>query len=53
MVSLEILQFVQERVELGVGDRRVLVDVVAFFEMTDLLAKLFDAGGGVQGVLEN
>ncbi len=52
MISLEILELVQERVELGVGDRRVLVDVVALFEMTDLLAKLFDAGCGIQGESE-
>ncbi len=52
MIALEILQLAQERVELGVGDLRVLVDVVALFVMADLLAKLFDAGGGIHGSLK-
>ena len=40
MLGLELLELVQQRVELGVGDLGVGVDVVALFVMADRVAKL-------------
>ena len=39
MIALEVLQLAQQRVELGVGDLRGRIDVVALFVMADLLAE--------------
>ncbi len=48
MIALEVLELVEERVELGIGDFRVLVNVVALFEMADLSTELFYPGCGIQ-----
>ena len=49
MIALEILKLAQQRIELGVGDFRRGVDVIALFVMADLSAELFDAGRGIHG----
>ena len=50
VIALEILELAQQRIELGVGDLRRGVDVIALFVMADLLAELVDAGRGIHGV---
>ena len=47
MVALERLQLFQQRVELGVGDFRILENVIAFFMMTNQIAKLGNASCGI------
>ncbi len=47
VIALEILELAQQRIELGVGDLRRGVDVVALFVMADLSAELVYAGGGI------
>ena len=51
MLPLESLKLPHERVELGIGNLRVLMDVVALFVMADLLAKFVQAGCRVHGQL--
>ena len=46
MRLLERAQLAHERVELGVGDLGIVVDVVALFVVADQLAKFADAFGG-------
>ena len=43
MLGLEPLQFLQERIELGVGYFGVVQDVVALFVVPDLLTQLAQA----------
>ncbi len=49
MIALEVLELAQQRIELGVGDLRRGLDVVALFVMADLLAELVDAGRWIHG----
>jgi hypothetical protein len=44
--SLEGLQLAQQRVELGVGDLRRIVNVVELFVMADAFAERSDPCGG-------
>src|SRR5688572_27362649 len=43
MLGFEPLQLVQQPIELGVGDLRGVVNVIAFFVVPDLLAELLNA----------
>jgi hypothetical protein len=40
VITLERLKLLQERIELGIRNLRVLMDVIALFVMTDLLTEL-------------
>jgi hypothetical protein len=58
IVGFELLEFVQERIEFGVGDLRSAVEVVLLFVMADELAELGDAiersgHGGCSSVLQD
>ena len=44
--GFERFQFLQQRVELVVGDFRIVVDVVALFVVANLFAKVLEPGGG-------
>jgi hypothetical protein len=50
VIALERLELFQQRIELGVGDLRRLMNVILIFVMPDQFAQFDDAGGGIQGV---
>ena len=47
MVPLERLQFLEQRIELRVGNLRILENVIPFFMITNQIAKLANASGRI------